>query len=342
VSALEDNLDVVQDSIRAKKHVLDEARGRRDLLLEVASGFPGFLRSVLSGSVAHRTVNGPVVDADCAMVLDRRGSHQQLGPDGQGVGPCGLLEEVCRFLLPGVREIYPKARLQITKRALLLTVDEPVTEEEDPSVDLVVALRRDMAPGLWIPNTESNAWDPSHPERHTELLIAGEPDLFSVRRLVIRLAKAENRRLQLVSSFNLEAIAIDAVRRGMRRAEALHALYSEGAAQLAVALTPDPADVSPPIKCQDRLRASTHMRWVATQLEAALAAPDDERVALEPLSVIFPEQVPAPHIDDSKSALAAAIRSGMLGITPAAAVVPAASGVRSVKAVRAYGAPSTS
>ena len=43
----------------------------------------GALRWFRSGSVAHGTVNKPVTDADCGLVLDRRNErYATLGPDG--------------------------------------------------------------------------------------------------------------------------------------------------------------------------------------------------------------------------------------------------------------------
>jgi hypothetical protein len=56
-------------------------------------------------------------------------------------------------------------KFRITKRAILISVDEPLPGGEDPTVDLVVGLERVNKPGLWIPNTEAEDWDPSDPRR---------------------------------------------------------------------------------------------------------------------------------------------------------------------------------
>jgi hypothetical protein len=64
------------------------------------------------------------------------------------------------------------------------------------------------------------------------------------------LAKAWNKQSTQpgLCSFNLEALALAAVESGMGLPEALHAIADHGATDLAKRLTPDPAEVSPPVK----------------------------------------------------------------------------------------------
>jgi hypothetical protein len=73
---------------------------------------------------------------------------------------------------------------------LEVTFNDPVTPEEDPSVDLVSALTRKDAGGLWIPDRratdDKKKWSPSHPEKHTELFIEGARELRALRARVAR------------------------------------------------------------------------------------------------------------------------------------------------------------
>src|SRR6266542_573943 len=158
--------------------VLKESRERRDFVRRSAESFPGARRSFPSGSLAHATANCPIhqrdkgLDADSGVVLDRR-TYPLLGPDSEAeVGPTAIVKEMCAYLSPRVQARYPKATFRITKRAILVEFHEPLPGGEDPTVDLVLGLDRRNAPGLWIPNTEAERWDPSHPEKHTELCTA--------------------------------------------------------------------------------------------------------------------------------------------------------------------------
>jgi hypothetical protein len=169
-------LDDVRAQITPDDAALKEARERRDTTRTAAQAFEGIRRSFASGSLAHGTANCPIherdrgLDADTGVVLDRR-SHPTLGPDAADQdGPTAIVEAMRDHLRRELRPDYPQVRFRITKRAILLSFGEPLPGGEDPTVDLVVGLERVDAPGLWIPNTETDDWDPSHPEEHTRLL----------------------------------------------------------------------------------------------------------------------------------------------------------------------------
>ena len=340
-------LDEIRRQIAADKTVLDETRERRDLVLGIALQYAGALRTFTSGSVAHRTVNHPVVDADGGVVLDRR-SYPDLGPDSKKkLGPSEIVPAMCQYIKTEVTKTYYKAGCKTTKRAILTTISEPMVtsehpdEAQDPSVDLIVALTRaNSAPGLWIPNLEADCWDASDPEKHTALLNSGSAGLQRTRRRAVRLAKAENGQHDppAVSSFNLEALGLAAVKEGMSLAKALLALWSEGARQFAVGLTKDPADVSAPIKVKDLQLAQRRMQAAATALTEALAQDDDEDAVREALSRVFFDFISSPVGNNSKAALADSLRrndgrasvTGLgLGLGPA---------VAPLKSTRAYGA----
>jgi hypothetical protein len=80
---------------------------------------------------------------------------------------------------------------------------------------------------------------------------------------VIRLAKAAVKEdaTPVVSSFNMEALALEYVDEGNTIAESLRDLLLDGADSLADGPTPDPAGVSDPIKLPDGVsRASAVAR----------------------------------------------------------------------------------
>jgi hypothetical protein len=89
----------VRAQIAPEDEVLKAARVRRDLVKTEAMKFHGALRAFNSGSVAHATANNPVNDADCGVVLDRR-THFHLGPDGGGVGPTGVVDDIVDLIEP--------------------------------------------------------------------------------------------------------------------------------------------------------------------------------------------------------------------------------------------------
>jgi hypothetical protein len=340
-------VNAIRSQIAADDPVLTEARKRRDSVLSIASKFPGALRTFNSGSLAHLTVNHPVSDADCGVVLDRR-SHPDLGPDSKGRnGPSKIVAEVREFVCPELRKCYPDVRCRLTKRAILVTFSAPMTtqehpdEEQDPSVDLIVSLTRAKgARGLWIPNLAEKEWDASDPEEHTRLLTEGPATLRRERRRAIRLAKAQNAQFNppTVSSFNLEALAHMAVKDGMSLPEALLAIWEEGAKQFTTGLTPDPADVSDPIKVKDRSLAHQRMSAAAAAAHKALDHDAEEETVREALSSIYFDYVDAPTATTSKAAFASSLRRedgrvrlGAGGLTLGAA------GETVLKSTRAYG-----
>jgi hypothetical protein len=199
LSLTEQVLDHVRAQIAPEDATLKEARERRDTTRTVAEDFEGVRHSFASGSLAHGTANCPIherdkgLDADAGVVLDRR-SHPTLGPDSEDQdGPTAIVEAMRNHLRGELRRDYPQVKFRITKRAILISFGEPLPGGEDPTVDLMVGLERADAPGLWIPNTETDDWDPSDPEEHTRLLTSGaDPKTLRVTRArVIRLAKAE-------------------------------------------------------------------------------------------------------------------------------------------------------
>ena len=284
--------DILEDVLR-KLHpgddVITAARERRDEVLAAAADFEGCLRTYGSGSIAHRVANFDT-DADCGAVLDRR-TYPSLGPDGEGEGPRDVVEAMRRHIRDKLKPDHPDIAFRVTKRAIQVTYNESLPDDSDPQVDLIVALtRKTPAPGLWIPNTERDDWDASHPERHTELLTAEPKGLRQKRAHVIRLAKGENseRAAKALCSFNLEALALESVESGKGLGVALAEFFEYGAKDLNRRLTPDPAGVSPPIKTLiDRPKAARRLERAGSLVREALDNDDDECAVRSALSKVF-------------------------------------------------------
>ena len=329
----EDVLEEIRQDISASDSDLKEARVRRDVVLDAAAGFEGTLRTFKSGSVAHADVNNPVSDADGGGVLDRR-VHSCLGPDSdEQDGPSDVMNDVREHVMAVVRETYPNAKSRLSKRAIVIKFHEPNSEGVDPSVDLVVALTRKDADGLWIPNRDRDDWDASDPEEHTRLLTA-KPNALRVHRArVIRMAKAaiKHDATPALISFNIEALALTHITAVATLGESLQLLFASSATDISHGLTEDPAGVSGKIKLPDgmtRTRSAKRLRFFADKVQEALDNTDDRAVVESALAELYPEQLPnAERSANAKLADAMrrgdknAIRSG-LAIAPAAVIKP--------------------
>jgi hypothetical protein len=311
-------IERVRQQIQADDEVLREARRRRDRVRALAEEFAGALRSFPSGSLAHGTVRKPVKDADSGVVLDRR-TWPQLGPDGSGVGPLQIVREMAQFIYAELVREWPKVRYEISKRAIVFSFHAPLGNEdpqEDPTVDLIVGLTRQDSPGLWIPNTWQDDWDASHPERHTELLTADPAKRRVFRARTVRLTKTiigVDGDHAVLCSFNIEALAYYSIKQALpSQLDGLAALLQAAASGIAAGPTPDPAEVSPPIKLPDGTSQDQAVRrlwYFATCAADAVRDRYDEQAVLTALSRLLPEQVPgAPQ--SSKDKLAAALAAG--------------------------------
>ncbi|MFN8160890.1 MAG: hypothetical protein U0R52_07595 [Solirubrobacterales bacterium] len=325
----------VRRQIAVDDDVLLETKERRNLVKRMARKFEGALKTFDSGSVAHGTVNKPVSDADCGVVLDRR-HHPELGPDGDGVAPDTIVREVAEFVIGGVREEYPAAICEVSKRAIVISFNEPLDRDQDPSVDLIVALTRAEGDGRWIPNTEQHDWDASDPEKHTELLNGPTGSARIHRARVIRLAKAATKQddRPVVSSFNTEALALGHVDEEDTIAESLRDLFHGAADDLASRDTPDPAGVSDPIKLPEgvsREEAVDRLRGFGDSISEAIDNAEDEDRARSVLRRVFPDYVETEP--SAKASLAEAVAAGDSAKVGAAF----GAGAASLKRTSAYG-----
>ena len=331
-------LEGVRSQIAPDDRVLNAARERLENVLTAAARFPGALRTYRAGSLAHRTANNPVHDADGGVVLDRR-AFSNLGPDGEGVGPADIVAQVESAILPELRKQYPKVTTKRTKRAIVVAFGEPVLDQ-DPSVDLIVALTRKDEPGLWIPNLETDGWDASHPEAHTDLILEANKKSEHTLTRVLRLAKAWKGQFRkpALSSFNLEALAMEAIQDKIGLMKGLAKLLRYGANELAKGKTEDPAGVSPALRLDDRDLAVARLSEAAGYAEAALAAEEDESAAHDALASLFFDFVKPTSTSASKAAIAAALVGGNAGVSigERGRIAPGGDG-RPVKPTRSYG-----
>lgn len=270
--------DIILQDVRrqcdAHPQALAEARARTALVRSSAMSVTyGALRHYASGSLAHHTQNHPISDGDAGIVLNRV-NYPALGPDGRGEAPDNVVEELCQMLGSKIRETYPKAHCGTSKRGPKIWFGSPI-DGQDPTVDIVVALTRKDASGLWIPNLDKGTWEPSDPEKHATLLNAAPTSLCCIRRKVIRLLKAWNKQFSdpMISSFHLSVLALEFVKPGCSVAAALLEVFEQTSARMDKRQsTKDPAGVSANL----RLLGS----WDAAERRTRLAA-RDLREALE-------------------------------------------------------------
>jgi hypothetical protein len=114
---------------------------------------------------------------------------------------------------------------------------------------------------------------------------------------VIRLAKDAIKETgdPVISSFNVEALALVYITEIKTIAESLQTLFVQGAADLARRQTPDPAGVSQPIKMlapHDEVVRRT--RFFAEQLTTAIDNRDDKDKVREALAAVFPNHITPP------------------------------------------------
>ncbi|MBT2391449.1 hypothetical protein J7E87_18905 [Streptomyces sp. ISL-1] len=323
----DDILNDIRGQIDAQPEPLEEARRRLGLVRSIADRFPGARRTYASGSLAQHTFIHPVSDGDGGVVLNRR-FYPELGPDGDGETPSRITTELCALLGPEVRKLYPGARCGTSKRGPKLSFARPVNEQ-DPTVDLVVALTRREASGLWIPNLETNTWEASDPEKHVDLFTSGSESVKRTRRRVVRLLKAWNKQWAEpgFSSHNLTVWAWEFINPGMGMATALSTVFSCAAARVSSgAATYDPAGVSPNVRLLvSRSRAERRLRGAAEGLAEALEHDDDLDTVLKALSKVYRSYLASPtglagKIAPMRDAVPLSI--GMVGLAGPAAAIP--------------------
>ena len=330
-------LDRLRGKIAPPATTLEEVRERRKTTLDAARAFKGVVRVYNAGSIAHGTANADT-DADCGIVLDRR-VWKELGPDGENAGPAGVVEDVRKLVRETVKSDHPDLKTWLSKRAIVLRFRAELGNGSDPSVDLIVALQRTSG-GLWIPNLHgSGSWDAAHPVRHTELLTADPKSLRVTRARIIRLAKCWNVQYSEpgMCSFNIEALALACITEGMGLATGLAEFFAFASKDVAKHNTPDPADVSKPIKLKvERQVIVARLEKAADLLLTALDNDDDEVAVETALADLFWKHLKPPAGAASKAAMARSLRTGNSGVRMGAGLTLGGAGAE-VKTTRAFG-----
>lgn len=334
----DDILCTIRTSIDAHPAALSEARSRTRLVR--TAGYTvthGALRHYGSGSLEQHTQNHPINDGDAGLVLNRI-YHPRLGPDGKGEAPTDIVSDICKALGPEVRQTYPNARCGTSKRGPKLSFGSLV-DDQNPTVDLVIALTRKDEPGIWIPNLEKGTWEASDPEKHCALLNADPATLRSTRRKVIRHLKAWNKQFSepAFSSFHLSVLALEFVVPGRSVAGALLDCLEAVAQRMDThGATKDPAGVSANIRLLGTWdQAERRARLAAGNLRSALDhdRDSDDRRSHDALASLYWQYLEQPD------ALAATISRLSTGRPVPTSALGLSGGVGLVAATRAYGAP---
>lgn len=324
MSYLDDLLDEILLLVQVDDDVLAEARKRRTDVLDATAGFRGQLRGYRCGSLAYGTAITPPlnklsdkgVDGDCGIVLDRR-VWTTLGPDSsEGDGPTEVVEQLRDHIRPTLQDLYPNARVGATaKRAIRITFGEPLGVGEDPPVELIVALTRANARGLWIPDLVADGWDPAHPEEHRRLINDVPSRALRRRRArVLRLVKRWNKAKSspAFSSFHLQALALETLTEGEKGRllwSSLETFFTDAADRLEAGMTEDPAGVSGAFHLENnvtRTVAVQRLRTCADAIADAVDDPDDKEHVRQCLKKVFEDAlVDAAHDSFRLRALAA-------------------------------------
>lgn len=313
-------------AVKVDDGVLKEARDRRNLVNRHARDFDGALRTYNSGSVAAGVVIKKVDDADGGVVLDRR-TYPELGPDGGGERPNEIVEDVAEFVIDKVVADYPNADYEIGRRSIKITFGKTF-KGQDPYVDLIVALtRKDSDPGLWIPQTEDGIWDASDPEKHTALFTSKSiaKDLRVYRAQLVRIGKAMLKQDDepAIASFHFGAHVLRHIKSDEplpgTLIDGLQRVFDLAADEIDQGDTPDPAEVSAPLKLDlPRHLVVQRLDGFASGLQEAIEHRDDEDAVQEALAKILPDYIEAPK-SSAKLNIARELRSRK----PAAAVTSA-------------------
>lgn len=327
--------------IAVPDEVLKEARKRRDVILEIVEEEFATLRTFGSGSLAHGTQNDPLNDADAGVVLDRR-VYENLGPGGDG--PFAKVEEIRVKVRERLKEEYPEVRFYTGgHRAIRVNFKEPIQPgADDFTADLIVAIRRDEG-GLWIPDLDSDSWDPSHPERHVELIVERNKETSSRFARILRLAKHANAHHgKTIVSFNVAALGLEAIIEKVSLPEGLSLFLRHAADSLDKGLTEDPAGISSPIKVKVSRRkdAAKKFKTLAKLAEEALEfdANGQPAQAQRNWSKVLPGAIDPPKDEDLEAEFAVGARKGNGWVYPGAGGISVSSKFRSdIPSARSFG-----
>jgi hypothetical protein len=332
-SAASEVLGAILKEISVPLPVLEEARARRNRVLEIAASSPVVRARFSSGSVAYGTANSPLEDADGGVRIDRRlPDMREFGPDAPGggleAGP--LMEYFGDYVLQRLwAGDYPKATADLSgKRAVRFDFHTPVDFDElegpvDPYVHFIVGLVRVGARGLWIPNREVPlGWDVADPEHHLEVMNRHNRRDLRVRRAhVIRLTKRAIKydETPIMCSWNVSALAVEIVTDvESTLPDALADFLTTASRDIARRLTPDPSPVVDRIELPDNIThdlAATRLSQMARHAREAAVATDAATVR-RAYSRLYGPELDAIRTRDAQTLARAAATGATLSATP--------------------------
>jgi hypothetical protein len=156
--------------------------------------------SFLTGSYRRHTKIDPLNDIDVFLI--RNETRVGLSTSGGGVLPNQALDQVTT----AVRAAYPYATIK--RQARSVNVKLPAYSF---GFDLVPAWLR-SPDGYWIPDTDSDGWLPTDPEKHAKLLTDANDVCELKLKPLIKMTKHWSRNnLELLRSFHIELICADLV-----------------------------------------------------------------------------------------------------------------------------------
>jgi predicted nucleotidyltransferase len=262
-------LEAARKRIEVSKPELAEARSRRDDLgAALRAEFPG-AQVYVNGSVAHGDALTPLTDVDVGVIVpDPTGLY---GPGKRGPGE--LKERAAAAIRTRLKDKYGELAVEVVgrKRSILVRFRDPVTPgQPDFTADVIVAIDNPTGAGLYIPRYDS--WDRSHPQKHTELVLAAIDGTDVTYARLVRLLKHHNRRHgKPLCSWQIKALALQCILSPTPLLTGLLTFFQHAAASLAAGDTPDPAHVARPIKTNEpRTQVARRMRDVADRLANAI------------------------------------------------------------------------
>lgn len=289
--------------IQVTRPEIAEARRRRDELATILrTRFP-HCRIYVNGSIAHGDALNPLTDVDLGVVI-----HDPGGLYGPGKrGPAELQKQAAEAISTALRPTYPNLRVEVAdrKRSILIRFGKPVTTgQTDFTADLIIALDNPDAAGLLIPRWTS--WDRSHPEKHTELILAALKDTNTAYARIVRLVKHWNRNKSdpPLCSWNIKALALGAITSPVDLIPGLHLWFTHAVAELRIGETEDPAGVAEkPIKLNvARTKAVKVLQDALDELNEACTYEEQGYLVLahDCLAKLFddPEMLPRPNQAD--------------------------------------------
>lgn len=300
--SLERTLDNARRRIQVRKAELDEARTRRrDLAGCLTAAFPRS-RGYINGSVAHGDALTPLADVDVGVVVPNRDGRY--GPGRRG--PRELKEHAAEAIRSDLKDKYGDLIVEVDghKRAILVRFRDPVAPGlPDFTADVIVAIDNPSGEGLYIPRWDS--WDRSHPEKHTDLVLAAiQSSRVSYARLV-RLVKHWSRRHNApLCSWHIKALALGCLTRPQPLVVGLGIWFGYAADQLTAGDTADPAGVADkPIKTnQPKSEVLRRLRDAAARLDRAvqLEAAGYDVLAHDELARLFDDPAMLPRPDQQR------------------------------------------